>query len=217
MDSIMYKELKLSASVIAYAFILFGFMFFLPGYPVLCGPFFVTLGIFKNFEYAREANDTVFSALLPVAKCDVVKGRYRFVCLIELASIIVMIIPVALRMTVMVDLDVYRSNVLMNANMFALGGAFIVFGLFNSIFVGGFFKTAYRTGKPFIIYIIAVFICIGILETLYHVPGLEILNAFGMDGCIIQVGLLLAGIGMWIIMTTLSRRRACYNFERIDL
>ena len=50
-------------------------MTLLPGYPILCGVFFITLGIFQSFQSAREANDIVFSALLPIAKRDVVKGN----------------------------------------------------------------------------------------------------------------------------------------------
>lgn len=82
MRNILIKEMKLSASVLSYFFILFGMMFFLPGYPVLCGAFFSALGIFKSFEHAREANDVLFSALLPIAKKEIVKGKYLFICLI---------------------------------------------------------------------------------------------------------------------------------------
>lgn len=76
MRNILRKEMKLSASVLSYLFILFGLMFFIPGYPILCSAFFVTLGVFQSFQSAREANDIVFSALLPIAKKDVVKGKY---------------------------------------------------------------------------------------------------------------------------------------------
>ncbi len=75
MRDILRKEIKLSASVLSYLFIPFGLMFLLPGYPVLCGAFFVCLGLFQSFQSAREANDIVFSALLPIAKSDVVKGN----------------------------------------------------------------------------------------------------------------------------------------------
>jgi len=84
MSNILRKELRLSASALSYFFIAFGFMFFIPGYPILCGVFFVTLGIFQSFQNAREANDIVFSALLPIAKKDVVKGKFLFSCFIEL-------------------------------------------------------------------------------------------------------------------------------------
>ena len=134
MREIMIKELRLSASALSYLFIAFGLMFFVPGYPILCGVFFVTLGIFQSFQSAREANDILFSALLPFAKRDVVKGKYLFVCFIELCSLLVMGIAVIIRMTLLSGSAVYRSIALMNANPFALGMAFFIFALFNEEF-----------------------------------------------------------------------------------
>ena len=207
MRNILLKEMKLSAHMLSYLFILFGLMFFLPGYPVLCGVFFSALGIFQGFQYAREANDTVFSALLPIAKRDVVK-----VC-----TLLLMAVVVVLRMTVLADNAVYRSNALTNANLFALGGAFLLFGLFNWIFVGGFFKTAYKLGRPFVTYIVVTFIAIAIFESLHHIPGLAWLNAFGTESIVAQMLLLMAGIAAWIVLTVVSCRKACRDFERIDL
>ncbi|MBO7668163.1 MAG: ABC-2 transporter permease [Firmicutes bacterium] len=217
MRDIMRKELKLSASPLAYFFILFGLMFLLPGYPVLCGAFFVTLGLFQSFQYAREANDLEFSSLLPVAKKDVVKGKYLFVCFIEGCGLLLMLAATVLRMTVFADAPVYRMNALMNANPFAVGGALLLFGLFNLIFLGGFFRTAYKLGRPFIIYIVAAFVAIFVLEALHHVPGLEALNAFGSDSLGLQLGLLLAGAAAFLLLTLLSYKAACRNFEKIDL
>ena len=66
MRNIMKKEMHLSALVIVYFFIIFGFMFLLPGYPVLCGAFFLTLGLYQNFRYARECNvDTLSVEFVP--------------------------------------------------------------------------------------------------------------------------------------------------------
>lgn len=217
MRDILRKEMKLSASVLSYLFILFGLMFFLPGYPVLCGAFFVSLGLFQSFQTAREANDTVFSALLPIAKRDIVIGRYLFVCMIEICSFVLMAFAAVLRMTVFSQSAVYRSNALMNANFFALGMACVIFGLFNWIFVGGFFKTAYKFGRPFVIFILTAFLVIMIAEALHHVPGLEILNSFGTDNIGMQSILLMGGIIIYLLITLLSCRRACENFERIDL
>ncbi len=217
MRNILLKELKLSASVLSYLFTLFGLMFFLPGYPILCGAFFSALGLFKSFEYAREANDTVFSALLPIAKRDVVKGRYCFVCLIELCTLLFMTVPVVLRMTVLSESVVYHANAMMNANLFALGAAGFLFGLFNLIFVGGFFRTAYKLGKPFILFIVAGFLSIGVFEALHHIPGLEWLNAFGTDHLGRQALLLGAGLALWLLMTWFSYRKACRSFENVDL
>lgn len=217
MRNILRKEMCLSASVLSYLFIVFGLMFLLPGYPILCGAFFVTLGIFQSFQSAREANDILFSGLLPVAKKDVVKGKYLFVCLIEACALFLMAISVILRMTVFSESAVYRSNALMNANPFALGMACVIFGLFNVFFVGGYFKTAYNFGRPFVSFIVAAFLVTFIAEALHYIPGLGILNAFGTDHISMQLILLIAGIAVFLLLTLLSYNRACGDFERIDL
>ena len=156
-------------------------MTLIPGYPILCGVFFITLGIYQSFQSTREANDILYSALLPVAKNDVVKGKYQFVMTVELCGFALITVLTLLRMTVLKDSSIYRQNALMNANLFYLGAALFVFGLFNAIFVGGFFRTAYKLGKPFVIYIIAAFLMIGVFEALHHFPGLAAVNAFGFD------------------------------------
>ena len=217
MSPLLRKELKLSASILSYLFISFGLLSFVPGYPILCGVFFITLGIFQSFQSAREANDIVFSALLPVAKHDVVKGKYQFSVFIELMGWLVMAVMTLIRMTALSDAEVYRNNALMNANPFFLASALIIFGLFNCIFVGGFFKTAYKFGKPFITYIIVCFLMVGIAEALHHFPGLEFLNAFGFDYIGRQLIILLGGVVIYILLTVLSYKKACKDFENIDL
>lgn len=217
MRNILQKEFRLSASPLSYFFILFGAMFFLPGYPILCGFFFVTLGIFQSFLNAREANDLVFSALLPIAKRDVVKGKYLFACFIELCAALLMAAAVALRMTVFSEAIAYRQNALMNANLFALGAALTGFGLFNAIFVGGFFRTAYYFTKPFIFYAVAAFLFIGLAEAAHYVPGLAFLNAFGTEELGAQLVCLLIGAMLFALLTFLSYRRSCRRFEKIDL
>ena len=217
MRNILRKEIKLSASPLAFLFIAFGLMFFLPGYPILCGAFFVTLGLFQSFQTAREANDTVFSALLPIAKKDVVKGRFLFVCFIELCALALMAVAVIVRMTALSQAGPYRTNALMNANLFALGAALCIFGLFNRIFVCGFYRTAYKLGRPFVTYIIAAFLAITVFESLHHIPGLGALNAFGTDAMGVQLAALAAGILFYAVITALAYRRACRRFETIDL
>lgn len=217
MRNILRKEMLLSASILSYLFILFGFMFLIPGYPVLCSAFFVSLGLFQSFQSAREANDIVFSVLLPIAKKDIVKGKYLFVCLIEGCSFALMAVSVMLRMTVFSKSAAYLSNPMMNANLFALGMACVIFGLFNGIFVGGFFKTAYKFARPFVTFIIVCFLVIFVTEALHHIPGLEWLNAFGTDNIALQMILFIAGITIFLVITVLSYKKACKQFEQIDL
>lgn len=217
MKALLRKEMRLSAQVLAYLFIGFAFMTLIPGYPILCGVFFMTLGIFQSFQSAREANDIVFSALLPVPKTDVVKGKFIFTLFIELCGLAIMTILVLVRMTVWSNATVYTNNKLMNANFVFLAFAFFIFGLFNMIFLGGFFKTAYKLGKYFVIHIVVTFLVISIAEALHFIPGLEAVNAFGFDSIGLQVAALVAGIVLFVGLTLISYKKSCKNFEKIDL
>ena len=117
MSTLLRKEIRLSSMLLTWLFIGFGAMTMIPGYPILCGVFFITLGIYQSFQSAREANDILYSALLPVAKRDVVKGKYQFVMTVELCGFALMAILTLLRMTILKDAVVYGQNALMNANL----------------------------------------------------------------------------------------------------
>ena len=217
MRNVMRKELTLSASPLAYLFIPLALLFLVPGYPVLCGAFFVTLGLFQSFQAAREANDIVFSALLPIAKKDVVKGKYLFACLIEGCALVLMALSVIVRMTALKSVPAYLNNALMNANPFALAAAFFLFGLFNLVFVGGFFRTVYKLGRPFVTYSVLAFVSVGVFEALHHVPGLESLNAFETDRAGLQTALLASGAAAFDLLPLAGYSKACRDFEKIDL
>ena len=159
----------------------------------------------------------MFSILLPVAKRDVVRGKMYFSCVIELCTLLLMTIAMLIRMTVLVDSPVYLQNALMNANPFALGIAFLMFGLFNFIFIAGFFKTSYKFGKPFVTFAVVAFMVIATAEILHHVPGLEALNAFGFSNLLLQLGLLTAGVMCYIVLTGFALKSSTARFEKTDL
>ena len=217
MIKLLRKEIQLAASPLSYFFIGFGLMAFVPGYPILVGSFFVCLGLFQSFQTAREANDLTYTALLPVAKRDVVRAKYAFCCFIEICYFTLTGAVTLIRMTLLSNAAVYRNNVLMNANLVYLAFVLLILGLFNGIFVGGFFKTAYRLAKPFVIFIVAAFLVVGIAETLFHIPGMEALNAFGFSYIDLQICVLLLGASLYAALTLMSMQRAMRDFERINL
>lgn len=217
MNKLLKKELKLAASPLAYFFILFGLMAMLPGYPILLGSFFVCLGIFQSFQFAREANDIVYSALLPVAKSDVVRSKFIFSVFIELCGFALMLISTLIRMSLLYDAPPYVNNALMTANFVFLGFVLVIFGLFNLIFIGGFFKTAYYYGKHFIYFIIAAFIVVGIAEALHCFPGLGALNSYSFENLGLQLSFLIGGIVLFVLLTLISLKISINRFEKIDL
>ena len=167
--------------------------------------FRLPLGCFQSFQTAREANDLTYTALLPVAKHDVVRAKYAFCCFIEICYFTLTGAVTLIRMTLLSNAAVYRNNVLMNANLVYLAFVLLILGLFNAIFVGGFFQTAYKFAKPFVKFIIAAPLrSWGWAKRLFHIPGLAALNAFGFAHMGLQLGILALGILLFSGLTVLS-------------
>lgn len=217
MKQLLIKEFKLTSSPLTFFFLAFALMTMIPGYPILVGAFFLCLGIFYTFQFAREYNDVIYTALLPVAKRDVVRARFAFVITIEGIGFILSTFLTLVRMSILSESEPYVANPLMNANFIYLGAMLVIFALFHIIFVTGFFKTAFYYGKPFVIFVVAAFIVIGIMEILHHIPGWEMLNDCGFTHMGVQLGVLCFGILVYVVGTIFALRRSILVFERIDL
>ena len=216
MKKLFYKEMKLSANPLTYLFIAFSAMTMIPSYPILVGSFFICLGIFHTYQQIREYDDVTYTVMLPVKKRDIVTAKYLFVLFIELTAFILCTLLTIIRMKILGTAVPYATNQLMNANMAYLGYTMIVFAVFNSIFLAGFFKTTYKIGKPFFIFCVVSFIIIIMGEILHHIPDLESLNN-PSNLSVPQVVIFAIGVVVFMLCTWLSYQKAVKDFEGIDL
>ena len=214
---LLSKEIKLAASPLSWLFTAFALMTLIPGYPILVGSFFVCLGLFQSFQSSRENNDILYTVLLPVSKTDAVKAKYRFVVLIQMIAFAISAVITLLRLTLMTKATPYVTNPMMNANQAFLAYMLVIFALFNWLFLCGFFKTAYKFGASFMLFIVVSFIVVIIGEVLHHIPALEFLN--GTDTlCDKRMWIILAaGIVFYVLVTFVSCRVAMKRFERVDM
>ena len=211
------KEIKLAASPLSWLFTAFALMTLIPGYPILVGSFFVCLGLFQSFQSSRENNDILYTVLLPVSKTDAVKAKYRFVVLIQMIAFAISAVITLLRLTLMTKATPYVTNPMMNANQAFLAYMLVIFALFNWLFLCGFFKTAYKFGASFILFIVVSFIVVIIGEVLHHIPALEFLNCTDTL-CDKRMWIILAaGIVFYGLVTFVSCRVAMKRFERVDM
>lgn len=215
MKELIRKEVMLTAAPITYVFIVFSLMTMLPGYPIVLSGFFICLGILYTYQFAREFNDILYTSLLPVSKDDIVRSKYVFTAGIEMVSFVIMAVLTVVRMTVLPNAVPYADNPLLNANPAYLGYVLIVFALFNTVFLGGFFKTAYYYGKPFIWFCVAAFVVVGVSETLPHLPGLDALGT--TTAAPVQFTVLVLGIVLFALGTWFSLKASMKRFDEIDL
>ena len=216
MKKLFYKEMKLSANPLSYWFIAFSATTMIPQYPILVGSYFICLGIFHTYQRIRECDDITHTVMLPVKKQDIVTAKYLFVLFIEFMALTLCTLLTVIRMKVLGNVPPYAANQLMNANAAYLGYVMLIFAAFNSIFLAGFFKTAYKIGKPFILFCTAGFIIITLGEVLHHIPGLESLND-PSDLNIPQIVILAVSVTLFMLCTWASYQKAVKDFEKIDL
>ena len=217
MTRLLNKELRLAASPLSWIFLAAALLTLLPGYPILLGAFFLCLGIFYSFLNAREANDVLYTVLLPIRKRDFVRAKFGFTCLVELLGFVLMAVLTAVRMTAMAGAAVYAENALMNATPLFLAFALLIFAAFNVFFLGGFFRTAYKLGIPFLVFGVVTLVLIFLGESLHFIPGLEFFNVPSGARLGLQLGILAAGAAIYALATFLSCRVCMARFEKIDL
>jgi len=217
MKNLIYKEFRLAMPLLTIAFLAFTLMTFIPGYPILCGAFFVCFGIFQSYQMGREDNDILYSVLLPIRKTDVVKAKYATTIILQMIAFSFCTVFTGIRMISLSNAKVYTTNVLMAANLVFLAFVLLIFTAFNVIFLGGFFKTAYGIGKPFIVFISVNFIIIGIAEALHHFPGLSWLNAMDFSYAGRHTIILIGAAIVYVIVTVVSCKGSQKRFEKIDL
>ena len=217
MRRLLHKELRLWVSPITWIFLLGTLMTMIPGYPILVGTFFVNFGIFQSFQLGRESNDVLYTVLLPVQKRDFVKAKYAVVCLIQMLAFLIICVLTVLRMTVLSNVSAYVTNPLMNATPLYLGFVLLIDAAFHLFFMGGFFRTAYKIGLPFLFFGIATLLLVTIGEMLHFFPATSFFNVTTGERMGLQLGILVICAIVYVLTVLLSCKASMKKFERIDL
>ena len=217
MKHLLFKEFVLATPALSYAFLAFTLMTFLPGYPILCGAFFVCFGLFQAYQLSREDHDILYSVLLPVTKEDVVLAKYAAAVLMQLAAFVLCAVFTAVRMLWLCHAAAYQNNALLNANPVFLAFVLLIFALFNSVFLCGFFKTAHRIARPFFCFAAASSLLIVMAEVLPYLPALAWTGAG--DGSFLpqQLTVLLCAAVVYIAATAAACKVSQNRFSRLDL
>ena len=217
MKNLLIKEFRLASSPLSYIFLAGAIMTMIPNYPILVGSFFICFGVFHSFQSSREYNDVLYSTMLPIKKSDFVKAKFIFTVLIQISGFIFCAVLTVVRMTLLSGSVPYANNAMMNATPYYLSFVLLIFTAFNTVFIGNFFKTAYKIGIPFLLFGIAAFLIIGIAETIHHLPGLSFLNAPAGEKLAVGLLILFASVIVYAAATVLSCRKCEKTFEKIDL
>ena len=216
MRVLLIKELRLSVAPLTRWFLLFSLMTLVPFYPILISAILICLGLLFSFQCILETGDLLYTLLLPIRKRDVVRGKYWMCVVLELGAFALMAALTALRMLVLRELPVYVENVMMAANPFFLAFVLLIFAAFNTSFLGSFFQTADRIGRPFFRFLIPALLLAMLGEALHFIPALAFLNDSAGARMWMQYTALAVAAGLYALLTFLSMRTAEARFDSLD-
>ena len=210
--SLLNKEARLSASPLSYLFLLFPALTLLDGVPVLLWTLFLCLGMFYSFHAMGENHDLLYMVLLPLPKRDAVTGKFLFCCCLEAAGFALTAVFAGLRMA-----GAGQDRGLMPPNLIFLGCVLLVFAAFNRLFLGRFFETGGKLGKPFLGFLGVAVALMALGEALQRIPALAILRATGGRELLYQCPFPLLCAACWAYVTLRAWRRAQTVFVKADL
>lgn len=215
MKNLLYKEFRLVINSLYFLTVLFGALLLIPQWPYFLAMLYLFFFIVPNvFTNAKAINDTGFTMMLPIRKRDVVKARVISVATLELAQI-VSAVPFAF-----LSMSFYPyGNMLIDANLAYLGFVFMMYGIFNVIFLPMYYKTAYKMGWALTFAITASVLFASAVEVLVAaVPAANhAFDGLSGDALIRQLPVLGAGILLFALLTVLAYWKSVTNFEKVDL
>lgn len=215
MKNLLRKELSLSLHPTAPIFLSLSMMLIIPNYPYYVVFFYTGLAVFFICLTGRENNDVFYSLTLPIAKKDIVKARFAFVILLELAQVIIAI-PFAI---IRQSMPLPGNQVGMDANIALFGLSLAMIGIFNYIFFGIYYKNVNKVGHAFVLSSTAVFIYITIAEACAHaVPFVrDYLDTNDPQYLGYKLIVLLVGTIAYVFLTYVVYRKSVKSFEALDL
>lgn len=215
MKNLLYKEFKLSVQPLNYLFLATAPMLLIPSYPYEVAFFYQTLGIFFIFMLGNTNNDLFFTALLPVRKRDTVRARFITVIILELLQMVASI-PFALLRS---RLNIAPNMAGVEANLALFGVVFVMYGVFNLIFLPMFYKTGYKAGMPFLVSGLVMGLVVVVTEVAINlVHGWKVaLDSIEPAYLPERLLALAGGLMIFVVLTLLAYKLSVRRFERLDL
>ncbi|MCG2730570.1 MAG: ABC-2 transporter permease [Acetobacterium sp.] len=215
MDNLLYKEFKLAMHPTSLIFLSLSSMMLVWNYPFYVTFFYTSLGIFFMCLSGRENNDIFYTMMLPVCKKDIVKSRFLFVVMIQMAQVLTAI-PFAYIRSLY---DLPGNQVGIDANTAFFGLSFLMMGLFNLVFFTNYYKNTDKVGAAFGWGSLVMTVFMIIAEASAHVvPFMKnYLDTKDPDFIEYKLMVLVIGILVYSVLTLVAYKKSVRSFESLDL
>jgi ABC-2 type transport system permease protein len=215
MKNLLYKELQLVLHPLFYLVPLLCALILIPSwlyFIAISYVFFIT--ITNLFATSKAQNDIRFSVMLPVRKKDIVKARFYTVIFVELLQLITAVIFGIINQRLYT-----RDNFLLEPNAAFFGFVFIMYAIFNGIFLPMFYKTGHKIGWPAILSTgVAILFAAAVELFALLVPfAKQALDSDQSDMVVYKIIVLFVGAIIFVLSNMLAYKVSAKRFEMIDV
>ncbi|HQC32669.1 MAG TPA: ABC-2 transporter permease [Bacilli bacterium] len=215
MIKLLKKELLLSFHPTAAIFVLMAAMVLIPNYPYYVAFFYSGLAAFFTCVTGRENNDVFFSLMLPISKSDIVKARYGYVLILELAQLILAVGFAFLRSA----LGFPSNEAGIEANVAMFGISLFMLSVFNLIFFAIYYRNIKKPGVAAIFASVTYFLLLGLFEMLVFFVPFARDKIDTADPLFWEYKLIILAVGIisFVIINAISYLSSIKNFEKQDI
>ena len=213
MTTLLRKEIRLVAHPTSIVFAFLGCLVLVPSYPYSVIFMFGCLAPYITFLSARETNDAWYTAVLPVTKRESVLGKCLLVVFFQLFQLLFSV-PFALLRNF---LNIANNPVGLDATVAWYGFGFIVYAVFDFIFLTTFYKSGYKVEKSFVFAAIFMVLLMVSVEATAHIPALVWMDSCQPENLLMQLPILVVGIICYGVLIPLAYRISARHYENVDL
>lgn len=216
MYNLIMKDLRLGINSFFYVLpVLTGALMLIPGWIYFIVPlYFCWLTLPNMFAGFKAQNDLLFTAMMPVTKKDMVRARIVVIVFMELLHLIFAMIFGAITLRLYPHVTYYFFA----PQMGFWGLCFVMFAIFNLIFIPMYYKTAYAYGKATTASIAAAMLFAGVAQWM-GIQNSSVADVFigaGIDNTALQISILAAGIVIFLAFTLIAYRVAILRFRKVE-
>ncbi|HIT66913.1 MAG TPA: ABC-2 transporter permease, partial [Candidatus Merdisoma merdipullorum] len=114
-------------------------------------------------------------------------------------------------------MNIANNPVGLDATVAWYGFGFILYAVFDLVFLTAFYKSGYKVGKSFVLAAIPMVFLMASIEATSYVPALVWLDSCRPEHLLAQLPILITGIVCYGILVPLAYRISARRFESVDL
>ena len=223
MKNLLYKEFKLSIHPLTYFFVgLMAMAALAPSFPSFVPLLYFGAAytfLFIGMNKTTTTNDLLYTCMLPIKREDVVKARVFSTTFLQLYDLVLVFSFFAINEFIFqVDSDPKDLGIIslnLDQGFVLLGVYLICLSIYDLIYMPWFYKNGKSIIANMLVAVLTVMVVGGILTIVPYIFFKDILSIKG-GNIVLQLGFLLASIGIWIGSKVLVIKKSTKNLVKLD-